>query len=750
MGTLTVTDQALTDAVPVEVPVEAGAPSPQPRARIGLIPALTVFLSAFLLFQVQPLIGKYILPWFGGATGVWTTCLLFFQVMLLAGYAYAHLVVSRVSPRTQAWVHGALLLAALATLPVIPGDSWKPLDPHHPTWRILVLLAISVGLPYFALATTAPLLQAWVARTDARVAPYRLYALSNFASLLALVSYPFVIEPLLTRRHQAWVWSAMFLLFAVGCAVCAFRASRVRPTNDVLPDESTGDAPAPLEPMSVDAPPALASDERHPSDSPPTTTTPLPTVGDRSPLARRVLWVALPACATALLMGTTNTLTQDVAPVPFLWVVPLALYLLTFVLAFDHPRWYSRRVFGPLMILAAAALGWAIQQPLHGLSLGQQLVIYCGALFVACLLCHGELARLRPHPSRLTGYYLAISAGGALGGAFVSIVAPIIFTRYLEFGISAWACCALLLYIAGTDPASWLRGLRPPVAWVGLIGGMIALAYAVWAADVTEPGAVLIERTRNFYGVLRVHDSIAGRDAPLKVRSFHHGRVMHGMQVMSNEYLRRRPRTYYGPHSGLGQALARLDDRKERHIGVLGLGIGTFAGLAREGDRVRFYEIDPDVLDIAQRQFTYLKESPAKIDIIMGDGRLSLEREPPQKFDLLVLDAFSGDAVPIHLLTKEAFEIYRRHVKENGLIAVHISNRFLDLRPVVTGVANALGLKAFVISYDPGKDEFAEYPSRWAILGESDTPSVPRGDEVIWTDDSANLLSVLRRGGGKD
>jgi len=227
---------------------------------------------------------------------------------------------------------------------------------------------------------------------------------------------------------------------------------------------------------------------------------------------------------------------------------------------------------------------------------------------------------------------------------------------------------------------------------------------------------------------------------------------MHGMQVLSNERLRRLPRTYYSARSGLGQALARLEKREQRHIGVIGLGVGTIAGLARDGDRVRFYEIDPDVLDVAQRQFTYLKDSPAKVDIVMGDARLSLEREPPQKFDLLVLDAFSGDAIPIHLLTKEAFEIYRRHVKDDGLIAVHISNRFLDLRPVVTGAANAIGLKAFVISYtpEPTEDVFAIFPSRWAILGKSDTPSVPRGDEIVWTDDAANLLSIIRRGGGKD
>ena len=719
----------MTETAPAETIEAIEAP---PKARIGIIPALTVFLSAFLLFQVQPLIGKYILPWFGGAPGVWTACLVFFQVMLLAGYAYSHLVVSRLSPKVQAIMHVILLVAVLATLPIIPRDSLKPPDPDNPTGRILVLLLLTVGLPYFALATTAPLLQAWVSRLEPRVAPYRLYALSNAASLLALVSYPFVIEPVLSRRQQAWAWSGMFILFAIGCATCAWRASRLTPSHRTR-GEGGGEGPvaqdngdrslASTSPLS----PALSPEYRGEGEAPSRLT--------------RFMWIALPACASALLLGTTNTLTQDVAPVPFLWVLPLALYLLTFVLAFDHPRWYSRRVTGWMMVVAVPAIVWAMFQPLQNISIRQMLLIYCGGLFVACLLCHGELARLRPHPRYLTAYYLAISAGGAGGGVFVSIIASLIFTRYLEFGISLWACCALLLLIAGTDRASRLRGLRPPLAWVGIIAAMVTLAYFVGVNDVTEEGAVLVGRTRNFYGVLRLHEWESKDGSGIHFLSLHHGRTMHGMQAL-DEPFRRSPMTYYGPHSGVAQAVQRTENRPNRRIGAIGLGVGTVAALTKPGDTIRFYEIDPDVLHIAQTSFTYLKDAPAKVEVVLGDARLSLERESPQQFDVLILDAFSGDAIPAHLLTKEAFKIYRTHVKDNGLFAIHISNRHLDLHPIVAGLAQEFGLKVIFISRPR---EGSEYASTWAIMGKSDSRRPPRGDEILWTDDRVNLLGILKK-----
>ena len=737
---------------------QASEPAPPaPRARIGIVPAFTVFLSAFLLFQVQPLIGKYILPWFGGAPGVWTTCLLFFQVALLAGYAYAHLVVSRLPPRWQAIVHVVLLLAVLATLPIVPAERWKPTDPLNPGGRIILLLALTVGLPYFALATTAPLLQAWVARTDPRVAPYRLYALSNFASLLALVTYPFFIEPLLTRRQQAWTWSGLFALFAIGCAYCAVRASR---TKDETPSPRTrgvggGEGAEQTPRQSADEPPLSEEPGQTVPDSPVDARSaagpsplPSPDGGEGVMPLRltRFLWIALPACASALLLGASNTLTQDVAPVPFLWVLPLALYLLTFVLAFDHPRWYSRRIVGPLMILATCAMVWAMYQPLASISLWRMILVYNGGLFIACLMCHGELARLRPHPSRLTGYYLAISAGGALGGAFVSIVAPLIFTRFLELGISLWTCCALILLIVLIDPASKLRGLRPPVAWIGLICGMVVLAWAVWANEPRERNTTLVARMRNFYGVLRIQEWTPPDNPGVRIRSLQHGRTTHGLQALSPPSLRKQPLSYYGHRSGVGQAMQRLE-LPRRHIGVIGLGVGSIAALTRPGDRLRFYEIDPNVLHVARNWFSYLSDSPAEVQVILGDGRLSLEREPSQQFDLLALDAFSSDAIPVHLLTKEAFAIYRRHVREGGLFAIHISNRHLNLRPVVTALAKEYGLRLTFISPEIAPGAGGEYPSTWAILGSPNNSTAPPrapAEELLWTDDRASVLGIIQ------
>ena len=730
--------------------------------------ALTVFLSAFLLFQVQPLIAKYLLPWFGGAPAVWTTCLLFFQVVLLAGYAYAHLLVSRFSPRAQAWIHAALLLAAAATLPIIPAARWKPLDPLNPTGRIIALLVLTVGVPFFALSATAPLLQAWVARAasaeERGASPYRLYALSNVASLLALLSFPFAVEPLLSRREAAWGWSGGFVLFAIACAYCAASASHVRSERIAPPSPRTRgegggegqgahDQDEPLDGATAVRPAVeLFIDVEHRSPLSPTLSPEYRGEGDEAPTRlARFLWLALPACTSALLMGTTNTLTQDVAPVPFLWVLPLALYLLSFVLAFDHPRWYARRVMGPLMIAAAIAVMWTAFQPLERTSLVRQLAVYSAALFIVCLTCHGELHRLRPHPRRLTGYFLAIAAGGALGGAFVTLVAPRAFDSYMEFGLSLWASCALVLLILATDRESRLFAVRPPLPWLGLLSGLAGLTYFVWLTEPPPRDAVEVGRSRNFYGVLTVYEWQWNDDPRYPVRSLQHGRVMHGVQAVSPPELRRQPLGYYSPHTGLGQVMARTADRARRHIGVIGLGTGTVAALARPGDRVRFYEIDPDVVRVARSSFSYLADSPAEVEVVLGDARLSMEREAPQAFDVLVLDAFSGDAIPVHLLTREAFAVYRRHVRDDGLLAIHISNRHLNLRPVVAGAARELGMGVEFVSSERRPDGVGDLRATWAIVVASDAvPTTREADQVLWTDDRSDLLRVIQRRGSRD
>jgi hypothetical protein len=696
--------------------------------------ALTIFLSAFLLFQVQPLIGKFILPWFGGSPAVWTTCVLFFQLVLLGGYAYAYLVASHLRPRTQAVVHTLLLVAALAVLPITPGERWKPPDPSRPEQRILLLLAASVGVPYFVLSTTGPLLQAWVARARGpQAGVYRLYALSNVGSLLALLSYPFAFEPALSRTAQARMWSAAFVAFAALCAACAWWAARAAAPG------AAGDDPAAA-----------------PADAP---------TRERISTVRRAMWVLLPAIASVLLLGGTNTLCQDVAAVPFLWVLPLALYLLTFILAFDHPRWYHRGVFGPLVGVALAAAVWVKFQTADWPPLPWQVALHAAVIFAGCMFCHGELARLRPasSPRALTSFYLSVAAGGAAGGLFVAIVAPRLFHSHVEYNLSLWACAAVGLVVVYFERGSILYRGRHPWAWVLLLVAMVPAAYLA-GLPTLQPGPFRTEvyRSRNFYGSLAVFEweNFSGRP----IRGLFHGRIVHGLQFL-NPADRGRGLSYYSTESGLGRVLKVLQERDGSgaggagsRIGVVGLGAGTVCTLAGPHDLVRFYEIDNDVDRIARTYFTFLKTSPAAgVDVVLGDGRLSLEREPADvRFDLLVLDAFSGDAVPVHLLTREAFGVYQAHLARGGVIAVNISNLHLDLRPVVARAAEQLGMRAIVVEHDPPSSAAGVYASRWALL--TGEPSLLdheafRGDSVPlavrpgvheWTDDDANLFEVMR------
>ncbi len=768
--------------------------------------ALSIFTGAFLLFQVQPLIGKYVLPWFGGTPAVWTTCLLFFQVLLLGGYAYAHALTRWLKPRTQAAVHGAVLLAALAALPIIPANHWKPPPGSDPVWRILVLLAASVGLPYFVLSSTGPLMQAWLSRTHPGRSPYRLYALSNAASLVALVSYPFLVETHFTRKVQAMAWSAGLILFALASGYCAWRFSVTCITT-----ESDGD-------------PNDASGADPPAPEPPK-----PTPG------QKVLWVLLPACATVLLLATTNKLCQDVAVVPFLWVLPLALYLLAFAVCFDHPRWYLRPLFSFLLAVSFAAICWALYQGvdlafpravarvldkyswLRGLNLrlGHEIAIYCAALFVGCVVCLGELYRLRPHPRYLTSYYLLLATGGALGGVFVALLAPLLFNTYIEFNLGVWACAALLLWVCVRDRSfglaaglglgglcvtiasafihrselrdkvmlgdhyfgqKWwwwcaagllfmlaftptsLRGARRWTwrAWGYGLVAVVGLGLVLYDQASRKPGGAILF-ARNFYGVLTVLEH--NEDDPERhYFTLQNGRITHGIQA-TDPKLSFTPVSYYTETSGVGLALRNFPRQSNRRIGVVGLGTGTMAAYGRKGDVVRFYDINPRVRHLAQSRFTYLKQCPAKVEIVMGDARLSMEAEPPENYDVLVLDAFSSDAIPVHLLTKEAGEIYLRHLKPDGVLAVHISNRYLDLEPVVLNLAAALKLKSAVIS-DDSEPEWWSYTTTWVLLtrnaellalppirdvtsAEEDAAKAPK-HPALWTDDYASLFPILK------
>jgi tetratricopeptide (TPR) repeat protein len=719
------------------------------RLRAMPIYALTIFTGAFLLFLVQPLIGKYILPWFGGAPAVWTTCMLFFQLLLLAGYAYAHFSARWLKPRAQAIVHLILLIAAMALLNhITPSNSWKPTDGANPTLRILGLLLASIGLPYFVLASTSPLMQHWFSRTNPGVSPFRLYALSNVGSMLALISFPIYFETHFTRPLQSHLWGAGLVLFAISCGCCAWKLWRMPATKIPAPVKTKTNADG----------------------------TPSPT------LAQKLLWLLLPACASTLLLATTNMICQEVAVIPFLWVLPLALYLLSFIICFDSPRWYVRLPFAVTLVAALGGICWIVFQGTAA-SMYLQLSIYLAGLFICCMVCHGELYRLRPDPRHLTGFYLMIAAGGALGGLFVAIMAPLIFTDYYELHWGLF-CCGLLFLTVCLRERNLVRPKKKDGGRAGfsqqqrtagcvvLAIGLAALGVALWMqahtqlnltanTDPTQKGhpfaKTLVERSRNFYGVLAVykHDDV---DLNTHLMEFTHGRTLHGMQF--TDPLRALwPTAYFSELSGIGMAMRALPAGGQR-IGVVGLGAGTLAAYPHAGDYLHIYEINPEVLRLASTWFTYLTNCKAKMEITLGDARLSLETEPPQNFDLLVLDAFNSDAPPVHLLTKEAFTIYERHLKTNGMIAVNVSNKRINLDPVIANLARQFNYHMVIVDNPSPRDKPWIMSASWALLSRSkngdkiiNSPAVqlssrpPLTNNVnipLWTDDFASLFQIIR------
>jgi SAM-dependent methyltransferase len=674
----------------------------------------TILVSSCLLFLVQPLSSKLILPWFGGSSAVWISCMLFFQVLLLVGYLYAHALNRLLQPPGQARLHIVLLLGSLAVLPILPNPRWQPKPGDDPTWFLLGSLAGSVGLPYLLLSSTSPLLQNWYGRTARGILPYRYFALSNLGSLAALLSYPVLIEPYLTGHQQAWLWSTSFALFAVLGIVTAVLVSQW--------DGSLGSIQEPG--------PKLAG------------------ISGRTVF----LWTALPACASALLLSVTNLLTQNIAPMPLLWVLPLALYLLTFIFCFESDRWYRRAVFLALTLPALAGLG-AVAALMDLTAARITIPLLTLALFICCMTCHGELARLKPEMERLTTFYLCLSAGGAMGGLFVGLIAPHVFRAMYENPSVLVACASLLLFLfwpererfrpAGVGRHLWMSGLAGTVLLASYLG------FDSWGKIRS---AVLLER--NFYGALRVEDSLNRHRV---VRELSHGTIVHGLQFR-DPILRHQLTTYYSRDSGIGLTWRTLESSGPLRMGVVGLGAGTLAGYGRAGDVIRFYEINPLVESIARTQFTYLADCPAHTDIVLGDARLSLAHEPGQGFDILVVDAFSGDAIPVHLLTREAFQIYRRHLKPDGVIAVHVSNRYLDLAPVVALAARENSKRAWQVDTEDNNYR-DEYGSSYVLVSSRahffetvlftkkligiDVPAHMRP----WTDDYSNLWQLLSLGG---
>jgi SAM-dependent methyltransferase len=785
----TSTPSSLENGLPVSPPTGSG----KPRVP-ALLFAATILLSAFLLFQVQPLIAKLILPWFGGSAAVWTSCMLFFQMALLGGYAYAHWVNGQ-SGRKQTTIHVVLLALSFLSLPILPSPLWKPQGAEDPLLRILGLLAATVGLPYFLLASTSPLLQSWYSRSNGGAMPYRFFALSNAGSMLGLLTYPILIEPYMTSGQQAWMWSISYAAFVLVCSVVAW----------------------------------LARDSHGPSADPGASGSP----AVAPPWSERLLWMGLAACASALLLAVTNHLTQNIAAIPFLWVLPLSLYLLSFILCFDSDRWYNRWLFIRLGAVALPAVAYAISTESDISNLKLALGFFCSTLFVLFMICHGELARRRPAPVYLTSFYLMVSVGGAIGGLLIGFAAPYLLNGLYDLPIVVSLTGFMLVYLLWRERGKasskaigetlfldtpqdrvvitvltlMLGGyvvLRLAAAKFGYphflrtpflsasydspvmfgIAGLIA-AYALWrgrgaldskslndgfvtfviaaglavgiagflARDTFNSVSHSRVRARNFYGSLLVYDKESdGSLGPVRV--LRHGTIDHGEEFLlpQNERL---ATTYYAQKSGIGLAIQKLQMTGGINVGVIGLGAGTIATYARPIDHYTFYDINPLVLHIARTQFRFLRNCMAPNEVVMGDARLSLERGPSKQFDVLAVDAFSGDAIPVHLLTRQAFALYWRHLKPDGVLAVHVSNKYLSLAPVVAMSAAEDGKQATMVSIETD-DEKEIAASDWVLVssrqGFFEQPEIKGAGEKIppinglrtWTDDYSNLYKILR------
>ena len=674
---------------------------------------LTIFLSAFLLFQVQPMVSKAILPWFGGGPAVWTAAMLFFQCVLFGGYLYAHALGQMASVRAQGVIHLVLLVAAaVLAFWVVPEASLRPQGEEAPVGAIVLILAASVGLPYFCLATTGPLLQHWFARSvpGASQSVYRLYALSNVGSLLALLSFPYVFEPWLDLPTLGRGWMVGFWLFALACALIAWQqAGRAA---------ALGNAPG--------APHAKGSVAQM-------------SVRPRVSAAERLSWVLLPALASLVFIATTDHASHDIAPEPRLWILTLSLYLLSFIVSFDHPRWYR-----PLPVAVAALIAVLFLSGRHaipelfggywGYGLSDLRWMHGAMLFLVCLVCHGELYRRRPSDTaHLTQYYLAMSAGGACGGLFVALVATHWFDDYLEWPLALACGAALCVVVMARELAVrqrvlvWALALAvalPAFWWDNPLRGR--LSHMAGAVETT------LDRSRNFYGVIAVRERRFPEDPLRDHRVFYSGQITHGIQHLSPE-LAQTPLSYYSSESGVGETLNYMMSRTpSADVALIGLGAGTLALYARPTDRYDFFEINPEVVRVARQWFGNLSGSrAAELKVIVGDARLKFEQLPAERrYDVIVLDAFSGGSVPVHLLTKEAFESYAAHLKPDGFLVVHITNAYLNLYPVVMRQAEALGMSSRLRFQDKDTKRFIR-ENTYVILTRdqkylSALPAVPR------------------------
>lgn len=727
----------------LSLPALAAPPASTDGGGAVALYATAIFASAFLIFLVQPMVGKRILPWFGGVPAVWTLCLAFYQSVLFLGYAYAHVVIRFVKPALQLPVHAIAVAAAFYSLPVLPSAPAEIAPEADPTALVLRILLSSVALPFLVLASTGPLVQAWFARAHPTRSPYPLYAVSNVGSFLALFVYPFIIEPRLPLSTTGSLWSGGFALTALLVLACAWPHRRAAVAGAALASED------PANEAGGERAEAFASG---------------PPIGVVSPL----LWLLLSGTAVVLLMAITNKLCLDVASLPFLWILPLATYLITFILAFASDRTYQRGRY-----VAGAVLAFVATQ-IVGVSglIVTQVVAYCALLFCAAMVLHGELYRSRPDPRSLTFFYLCVSAGGAIGGLLVGLVAPAIFDDYVELQVGLLIGVVAVVIVFTRDATGPLGPQAP--RWRRAVAAALVTAligWTAWSENRTRP--FRIHQERSFFGVLKVDDI---PDSVGQQRTLTNGTTVHGMQFLGPS-TRHLPTSYFGRATGLGLALTSRPRKGESRIGVIGLGVGTLAAYGREGDSMRFYEIDPVVVEIAGPggYFAYVEESKADVDIVLGDARLSIESELKRgergRYDILVLDAFSSDSIPIHLMTREAFALYFDALAPGGLMAVHVSNRHFKLMGLVSRLAADFGAHSLQIKTRPAPQHQSGLTDWVIIARDSDQLTrlqlriekrhrllglppenilLRRGADAnlasfpLWTDDYSDLVSVIR------
>lgn len=685
--------------------------------RTTVLFAATMGLSGFLLFQVQPVLAKYILPWFGGSATTWIVCMLFFQFALLGGYAYAYAVTRPLPVRVQAGLQIVLLALVLSLLPITPSDGWKPTESGDPTWRIIALLAISVGGPYVMLATTSPLLQRWLTQVDPAVNVSRLFAVSNFGSFLGLLSYPFLFERYLSSLEQTQLWSIAFLAYAALFALCALSAvfRRAQPATDAT---------------------AVVMARRG---------------GPAS------LWLLYSGLGSVLLLATTNQITQWSAVVPFLWIAPLSLYLLTFVIAFGDQRFYRRAPF-TIAFLLLAALSYALPAPDSAASLLVGIALQCATLFAGCMICHAEMVRIQPEPTRLPSFYLASAVGGALGGLVVALLAPLLFKDYWEQAVAITVVAALALRLNAGEPGWLRRGLGPVLAGSAAI---FLVAMAAQLAHEIATSTEVVERIRNFYGVVKVvRESEDDPDETSLVMQ--QAGIDQGSQFLKAER-RNEPACAFTAGSGVGHAIfrnarRRADPNAPVRVGIVGLGAGMVAAHGRAGDLFRYYELNPAVGALVERHFSFVRDTPAKVEIALGDGRLVLEREAlggrSQRYDVIVMNAFRGASPPMHLMTKEAFDVYLSHLEPNGILAINFELDTFEIAPLHRGLAAASGLDVRWV--ETTSEEGCEDPISWALYTRDtafwETPEVKASlspwrdgsdSRLLWTDRNSNLMSII-------